>query len=125
MFGEFENRRKALRMSRPALARRSGVSLPTVNRILSGKCETPTLPILRSLAEALGMEFSIVLRPIGKPEVFAQRQARLVAKKVVRQVQGTSGLEGQAVNSHVLRQLERRTEHELLSGSRLRLWGDL
>jgi transcriptional regulator with XRE-family HTH domain len=123
MFAEMEARRRALRMSRPALARRSGVSLPTVNRILSGKHEAPTLPVLTAIAEALGMELR--LRPVAKPEVFAERQAREVARKVVRLVQGTSGLEGQAVDPPTLRRLERRTEQELLAGSPRRLWGDL
>jgi hypothetical protein len=37
-------------------------------------------------------------------------------------VQGTSGLEAQAVDREALEQMIRRTTHELLAGPKRRLW---
>jgi transcriptional regulator with XRE-family HTH domain len=116
---ELEARRRELRMSRPALARLSRVSLPTVNRILSGRYESARFSAIRAIAEVLGMPLSF--KPV-RADVVLERRAERVAEKVVRQVQGTSGLEGQAVDAQTLRRMRRATERELLSGSRRRLW---
>jgi len=40
-------------------------------------------------------------------------------------VQGTSALESQAVDSETYRQMVRQTMHELMAGSRRRLWNPI
>ncbi len=50
-------KRKDLRLSQVALSARSGVSLPTLQRIESGKAN-PSLSTLESLVSALDLELS-------------------------------------------------------------------
>ncbi len=107
-------------MSRPLLAQRSGISLPTVNRVLGGGWERASYSNLRALAHALGMTFE--LRSTIDAEEFAEQQARSKAEVIAHMVQGTSALESQAVDPDTYRQMVRQTVHELMAGSRRRLW---
>ena len=52
LFHELETRRRELGMSLAMLARRSRVSLPTVNRIMSGRHPRPTFAHVAAIAEA-------------------------------------------------------------------------
>ena len=52
-----------------------------------------------------------------------ERQARAKARMLVAIVQGTSALEGQAVDPQEVELMEQRTAAELLSGPARRLWG--
>jgi transcriptional regulator with XRE-family HTH domain len=115
-----ERRRKMLGISRPCLAQRSSVSLPTVNRILSGGGDRASYRNLRALARALGMDFE--LRSTASPQEFAERQAQNKAQAIARMVQGTSALEAQAVDTDTYQQIVSQTTHELMAGSRRRLW---
>jgi transcriptional regulator with XRE-family HTH domain len=117
---ELERRRKALGISRQLLAQRSGVSLPTVTRILCASVENSTFANLKSVARALGMDFEI--KEIANPQEFAEQQARSKAKKIASLVQGTSALESQAVDDETYNQIISQTTHELMAGSRRRLW---
>jgi len=51
-----------------------------------------------------------------------RQQAELKAKKLVALVQGTSGLKGQAVDKTAVESMVEQTTHELLAGSKRRLW---
>jgi transcriptional regulator with XRE-family HTH domain len=115
-----ERRRKALGISRQLLAQRSGVSLPTVTRILSSSTANSTFANLKSVAHALGMDFEI--KNTANEQDFAEQQAHLKAKKIARLVQGTSALESQAVDVETYKQIISQTTHELMAGSRHRLW---
>ena len=115
-------RRRELGMSHAVLAQRSAVSLPTVQRILSGNHTTASFANVVAIADALGM--CLKFGATVEPEKLRRVQARQKAKRLVRMVQGTSGLEGQAVDADTIRRLEERTVHELLAGSNRRLWGD-
>jgi len=53
-----------------------------------------------------------------------REQAVRKAKKLVALVQGTSGLEGQAVGEKDVESMVKQTTHELLAGSKRRLWSD-
>ena len=117
---ELERRRKALGISRQLLAQRSGVSLPTVARILSSSVENSTFANLRSVARALGMDFEI--KSTANAQEFAEQQAYTKAKKIARLVQGSSALESQAVDNETYHQIISQTTHELMAGSRRRLW---
>ena len=107
-------------MSRAVLARRSGVSLPTVNRIVGGGVEHATYASLKAVADALGMDFELK-NTIDELDL-AEQQAQAKAEVIARMVQGTSALESQAVDPETYRQIIRQTVHELMAGPRRRLW---
>lgn len=115
-----EERRRALGMSHATLAERSGLSLPTVNRILSGRMESASFANVRRLADAL--EMGLVFDVPHRGETARLRQAVRKAKRLAGMVQGTSGLEAQAVNRQTLRAMTRGAAGKLLSGSKRRLW---
>lgn len=121
VFREFEKRRRELGMSRSTLARRSHVSLPTVNRILSEQHPRATFANVAAIADALGLELTAV--GAESSEELARKQARSKAKHLVRLVQGTSGLEGQAVDQQELEAMVARTTEKLLRAKR-RLWAE-
>jgi transcriptional regulator with XRE-family HTH domain len=112
-------RRRRLGISLTALAQRSGVSLPTVHRILSGK-KGAAIDNILSVASALGMRLR--LRPVVHTGQLRQRQAKEKAKRLVAMVQGTSSLEGQAIDRRTYRRMVRVTARQLLAGPRRRLW---
>jgi hypothetical protein len=110
-------------MSCQRVALRSGISLPTVQRILRDGGERTAYANLAAVARALGMEFE--LRSTCDEQTFAERQARAKAEVIARMVQGTSALESQAVDADTCRQLVNQTLHELMAGPRHRLWDPL
>jgi transcriptional regulator with XRE-family HTH domain len=112
-------RRKALKMSEEALARRSGLSRVTVSRLLSGKHPKASFLHVAALAEALGVrvEFHAV-----DPTAFVEDQARHQASRLVGMMQGTMGLEAQAVSPEFVARLEEDTTQRLLNGPRKKLW---
>ena len=120
---QMERRRKALRMSCPLLAMRSGVSLPTVQRILHNGGEHATYANLMAVARALGMEFE--LKDTSDAQTFMEQQAQTKAEAIASMVQGTSALESQAVDSDTYPQMVRQTVHELMAGPRRRLWSPI
>ncbi|HWL11202.1 MAG TPA: helix-turn-helix domain-containing protein [Planctomicrobium sp.] len=116
---ELESRRISLGMSRASLASRSQVSLPTVNRILSGKNQGVSLEKVISIAQALDM--SLNANPLSEAKALQEREALKKAKRVVRLVQGTSAIEGQGLEDKDLQRMVRKTCQEILS-SKQKLW---
>lgn len=112
-------RRKALGMTHAALAERSGVSEPTVKRILAGHLAEASFANVAAIAQALGASFS--LSEID-PDELCRQQARAKAEHIARLVQGTSALENQALDAQTYNRLVERSYHELLAGPRRRLW---
>lgn len=108
-------------MSLVALARRSGVSLPTVRRILGDGLHAASFANVAAVAEALGAPLTLAARDVDEERM---RQAQAKAEQVARLVQGTSALENQAVDQSTYRRLVERSVHELLAGSNRRLWGE-
>ena len=122
-FKKLDERRKRLGMSYAVLATRSGVSMPTVVRILSGRNPDASFAKVMALADALGISFHMK-EDLDEDEL-REKQARRKAEYLVRMVQGTSSLEGQAVDSGTLQRMVRQTTHELLgSRSNRKLWGE-
>jgi transcriptional regulator with XRE-family HTH domain len=119
---QLELRRHRLRMSKAAVAKRSGVPRATVDRILSGNEKSPRISSLRAIAKALGVE--VELRETMSAQQFRKAQAIAKAKRVAGLVQGTMGLESQAVDQHALDEMVDQTASELLAGSPRRLWDD-
>ncbi len=121
-----ESRRRALKMSRMALARRAGLSVPTLNRVFAGQAN-PTIETLFALADALGVEFRIANNLIEPKELtsahdFRKAVAEKKAKQLVKIVQGTAALESQAVAKSDEDRMVQQTVYELLAGPSRRLW---
>lgn len=122
LFEKLENRRRELGLSQSALAERSGVSLPTVQRILSGHSPAASFENTLAIAQVLGMQLDAV--PVIPTHKVLKAQARKKAERLVRMVQGTSALEAQAVSARHIAQMIKKTVQELLAGSRRRLWAE-
>jgi transcriptional regulator with XRE-family HTH domain len=119
---QLNQRRRALGLSYELLSKRSGVSRPTVQRVLSGRHAAASLANVVAIAEALGL----ALRFDSRIEAAKLRreQAERKARKLVALVQGTSGLEGQAVDRQAVETMVEQTTHELLAGSKSKLWSE-
>jgi transcriptional regulator with XRE-family HTH domain len=109
-------------MSRVALARRAKVSVPTVHRILSGKEESPSVSTIEAIASALGMAVQII-ETIDADEL-RERQAMKRAARLTGMVQGTMGLESQALDQKAMDSMTRRNVNRLLAGPGRRLWDE-
>ena len=118
---EMEAQRRALGMSRTALARRSGVSLSTVKRILTEREPKASFDTVTQVARSLGMD--VCVTPTASRDEMLLRQARTKARQIVGLVQGSMALEGQAVQQSAIDEMIDQTARELLAGSRRRLWG--
>lgn len=115
-------RRCNLRMTYAVLAKRSGISVPTLMRTLAGQNPNPSFDSVLAIAEALGI--SVKFEPQKEVHQLLEEQARQQAQRLVGMVQGTSGLEAQAVDADAVTEMTNQTIHELLAGSPRRLWGD-
>jgi transcriptional regulator with XRE-family HTH domain len=115
-------------MSKADLARRAGISVPTVRRLLSGREKRARTDIVAAIADALGVEVRLSASPSvyesSKVSEFREAHARAKAKRLARLVQGTMALEAEAVGMDVLDAMEEQNVHALLAGSGRRLWGD-
>ena len=118
---DLEKRRRDLGMSEAILAKRAGVSMNTVRRILYGDITDVSLGSFVALAEALGVDVRFEKEA---PETCLERQAEKKARQLVGMVQGNMGLESQAVGKDVVNRMIRDTVHQLLAGSKRNLWGD-
>jgi transcriptional regulator with XRE-family HTH domain len=121
-FESLNQRRQELGLSVGSLAKRSGVSRPTVQRILSGTNPTASFSNVMAIAHALGLSLRLNARTdVGRMK---QDQAARKARKLVSLVQGTLGLEGQAVDQKTLDAMIEKTTHEMLNGPKRRLWSN-
>lgn len=111
--------REALGMSYAAVAARSGVSEPTVKRVLGGQLAQASFGNVAAIARALGASIELVETD---PDELSREQAQRKAEEVARLVQGTSALEGQAVDAAAYKRLVEKSYHELMAGPRRRLW---
>jgi transcriptional regulator with XRE-family HTH domain len=122
IFGYLERRRSELGLTYAALARRSGVGMRTVQRLLAGEADDATLRTVGAIAGALGVTH---FRPEATPVSELRRQtAERKADRLTAMVQATSALEAQAVDEEVRRQIHDRIVAELLAGPRRRLWDE-
>lgn len=117
-----EHRRRELGISLDLLAERSGVSRLTVYRILTGRHAGASLFNILAIADSLGLALRIDSEVA--PQELKQEQAERKAKRLVSLVQGTSGLEGQAVDRQTIATMVERTTHELLTGPSRKLWSE-
>ena len=115
-------RRRELDMSIEVLSRRSGVSVSTVMRVLSGHNPHVSLENVAAIADTLGMAVS--LAPRRSALQMREEQANRKARRLAGIVQGTLGLEAQAISLTELEDMARQTAHQLLAGPSRRLWSD-
>jgi len=115
---DLKRRQRDLGMPIYVLAERAGVSVSTVKRILGGNTQVAFASVW-ALADALGMTD---LSSGERVAVMRQRQAEAKAEKLIGMVQGTSSLEGQAVDDSAIKNMVDRTVVRLLKGSSAALW---
>jgi transcriptional regulator with XRE-family HTH domain len=122
LLDRLNQRRRSLGISCAVLARRTGVSLRTIQRILSGEELNPGFSTVASLAHELG----IGLRFDDEVDVhkIRRRQAEQKARRLLALVQGNAALEAQAVSSRTMNDLRKQTINELLAGPPRKLWAD-
>ena len=118
IFGE---RRRALGMTIPQLAKRSGVSTATVGRVLRGEPSVAFGHVL-AVAEALGIHLS--LRPVEPVDALRRRAVRSKARRAVSLVQATSSLEAQGLSQKEFDAMVDRASRELLAGSGRQIWAE-
>ena len=92
-------------------------------RILSGHHGAASFASVAAIAESLGLEIRFHSRV--DPRTLRRDQAQRKARQLVALVQGTSGLEGQAVDRRTIEAMVERTTDELMAGSKRRLWSEL
>jgi len=127
LFAQLDSRRRRLGMSKADLARRAAVSLPTVQRLLSGRESRARIDIVTAIAVALGVEVrlgaALSVHESTDVSAFRLAQARSKARRLARLVQGTMALEAEAVSEPVVDEMEEQNVHALLAGPSRRLWG--
>lgn len=120
MVGFLNRRRRELGVSYQALAERSGLSLPTVRRILAGGQQSASLSSVLAIARVLGVRLTFSAE--SDAGQFLERQAREKAERLVGMVHASCALEGQGLDKDTREQMVRQTVHELLAGSKRQLW---
>ena len=122
MFRHLSERRRRLGISCAVLAKRIGVSLRSVQRILSGEETNPGISTVASLARELG----VGVRFVDEVDVrtMRRRQAERKTKRILAIVQGSSALEARSLSRKTMRDLREKTINELLAGSDRKLWAD-
>jgi len=113
-------RRRELGMPYDALAASSGVSIPTLKRILTRPESDPTFSNVLAAADALGLD--LILEPTATATEMRRRQAEKKAREGLRRVQATSGLETQALKDDELKELFEQAVHDWMAGSKNKLW---
>lgn len=117
---KLEKRRQELGMTFEALSKRSGVAISTVKAIFKKGVENATFSKVKAIADALGLEveFSSEVDSYSLLHQQAERKAR----QLVGMVQATSGLESQAIEKSQLELMVLELVHQLMAGSRRKLW---
>ncbi len=115
-------RKSALGVTNAEISRISGVSKTTVDRVMAGRHDRASFANIARIAAALEMDVCFV--PRESADAVLERRAKMKAKHIVNSVQASSGLEAQALGARELRQMTKRTVHELMAGPKSRLWKD-
>jgi transcriptional regulator with XRE-family HTH domain len=111
--------KRSLGLSEAALARLTGVSQPTVHRILSGQHERAAWADIVALSKVMGVSLTVIVMP---PQDILEEKAEAVATQLVGKNQATNQLEGQGLSDQTQKAMIRQTVHRLLAGSKSKLW---
>jgi len=117
---KLNKRRQELGMTFEALSKRSEVPVSTLKAIFSRGVEHATFANVAAIARALGVDVKLA-DEVDSYEMLHQ-QAVKKARELVGMVQGTSGLESQAVGQNQLEKMISQLVHQLMAGSRRKLW---
>lgn len=120
IINELNARKDILGMSNAVIAERSGVSEPTVTRILSGKHIAANFEHVLAVAEVLGLD--LYIQKSQKPEEMKKAQAERKAKFIMSMVRGNVALESVSISKRHHDTMFERTVDELLKGSNRKLW---
>lgn len=112
--------KQALGMTEAYIAARTGVSQPTVHRILSGKNKAAAWKDVIAIANVLGMAVTVTITP---PADILDRRAQDAAAEIARAARATSQLEGQGLSDSAQQELSRETA-AWLRASPKKLWWD-
>ncbi len=110
-------RRVALGMTIDVLARRSGVSPSTVERVLSGRHDTTSFRAIERIAAALGAAFR--LEPIADLSAMRWAQAQFKMEQALGPAKEDFASESERVRAAAERE---RLVHKFLAGSNRKLW---
>ena len=113
--------RTQLGMSQAALAKLSHVPQSTVSRIEQGK-QGIGLSTLKKVLSALSCD--LVIAPVMHDSIdtLRRKQARKMAEKQIRYLQGTMNLEDQQPDARFIKALLKQEEERFLQGPHTRLW---
>ena len=116
--------RKQLKMSQIALAKRAGMPQSTISRVEKGEADV-NVSTLEKILQALSCE--LVLTPMLERSIDEIRkdQAKKVAEKQIRYVQGTMNLENQEPDSEYIQEVLKQEVEKLLRGPGKRLWEEV
>ena len=121
IINQLKLQKKYLGVSCAVIAQKSGVSEPTINRILSGKHQSAHFSHVLAIAEVLGVDLGARVKD---PEVMKRKQAIKKAKQIMRLVRGNSALEGTATSLEAYKRMMNKTVNELMAGSTRALWAE-
>ncbi len=114
-------------MPRGVVAKLASVSEPTVTRIFTNKA-APELRVIRAIAIVLKVEVRVAeeITVVSRMDAddYRKQRAKIKAARLVQNIQGSMGLEAQAVDVRTVAKMVERTVHELLAGSKRKLWED-
>src|SRR5262249_10658901 len=104
-----------------AIAQRTGISLPTVQRFFAGNGKL-SFETVEKITNALGMSLSLK-EELPEEELIIQR-AKIKAHELAKMVQATSSLEKQGLNRSELEIIEKGILRDLLKGSKRNIWNN-
>lgn len=113
------SQKSELGYSEAYIAKLSGVSQPTVHRILSGAHNRAAYEDVVKIAHVLQLYISVAGED---PEDIIERRAQELAEEITRMTLATSQLEGQGFSEKEQRKFIHETKIKLLAGSRRKLW---
>lgn len=112
--------KKELGISNAVIADKSGVSEPTVARILSGKNPSAHFDHVLAIANILGVDINV--RGAQDPTIMKREQAKKKAEKIMKLVRGNSALEATETSREAYQRMLNKTVEELMAGSKRALW---
>lgn len=121
IINQLKLQKKYLGVGCAVIAQKSGVSEPTINRILSGKHPSAHFSHVLAIAEVLGVDLGARAKD---PELMKREQATKKAKQIMRLVRGNSALEGTATSNDAYKRMINKTVSELMAGSTRALWAE-
>ena len=119
MVNQLKSQKKYLGMTYETISERSGVSVASVKRIVSGQLSSAQFEHVLSVAETLGVHFKPEME---NAEIMKREQAREKAEELVALTRGNSALEGQSISDSAFQRMIEKTVNDLLAGPHKALW---